>query len=65
MDYSYLDVSRTLCPEQSKVTMVKEIIVDVSTMNAYETRFELVAWLEDLAIVLVTCIFTFHGLLIG
>lgn len=53
LDYSYLNVSRTLCPEQSKTTVVKEIVVDVSTMNYYETRFELVAELEDLAIMLV------------
>jgi hypothetical protein len=50
LDYSYLNVSRTLCPEPSKATTVKEIVVDVSTMHAFETRFELVAELDDLAI---------------
>lgn len=61
LDYSYLNVSRTLCPEQCKTTVVKEIVVDVSTMNYYETRFELVAELEDLAIVLVSTWLYFWG----
>lgn len=45
ISYEYSSVGRTLCPERTQ-----EIYVDISTMNMYSTRFQLVANLESISI---------------